>query len=301
MGPIVKETCKFLEASTPANIEIRVEVEENLDLIMADPTQMHQVIMNLGTNAVQAMPPKGGVVEVLLKNAPVQAYSKLVEHGLNPGKHVELTVKDNGAGIPSHLYERLFEPYFTTKPMSEGAGLGLAVAHGIVTAHNGIILLNSRIGSGSRFTVYIPSISKSAALSETPERPVPTGKERILFVDDEAAIVEISGEMLEDLGYDTVTQTDAIQALNLFKSDPNRFDLVITDMSMPRLSGLEFAAEIIALRPEIPVVICTGFSSRLNEEEARQLGVRAFLLKPILRNQLAQTIRSVLDKEHMTC
>lgn len=296
LGPIVKETCKFLKASTPANVEIRAEVEDNLDLIMADPTQMHQVIMNLGANAAQAMNDKGGLIEVTLVNATIESNSPLLEQGLSPGKYVRLTVRDTGDGIPPHVCERLFEPYFTTKSVSEGTGLGLAVVHGIVSGHNGVILVNSQVGKGSEFIIYIPSISKGAALIDAPDKPIPTGRETILFVDDEEAIVEIGAEMLEDLGYDILTSCDPLKALELFKKTPAAIDLIITDMSMPKLSGLEFATEILAVRPDIPVVICTGFSSSINEREAKKLGVRAFLMKPILRNQLAQTIRSVLDK-----
>lgn len=296
LGPITKETCKFLKASTPANIEIVTQIDDDLDLVMADPTQMHQVIMNLGTNSAQAIAPKGGRIQFKLNNVNLEEDSLLKEHGLSQGKHVRLTVKDDGEGIAPHICDRLFEPYFTTKSLGEGTGLGLAVVHGIVKGHHGAIIVNSEVGRGSEFVVYLPSLERSETLVDPPGKPVPRGGERILFIDDEQPIVEIANEMLQDLGYKTITSTDPIEALEIFRQAPEALDLIITDMSMPKMSGLDLTDHALSIRQDIPVIICTGFSSRINEEEAGKIGAKAFLMKPILRNQLAETIRRVLDE-----
>jgi nitrogen-specific signal transduction histidine kinase/CheY-like chemotaxis protein len=293
---ICMEIIKFLRASLPTSIKIRQEIKSN-SLVMADPTQIHQVLMNLCTNAGHAMGDKGGVLELKLIDVKLEADLTAKYPELIPGPYLELTVRDTGQGIPAHIIERIFDPFFTTKGKGEGTGMGLSVVHGIVGSYGGTITVSSEPNKGSTFKVYLPAVERSKAPVSIAEEPIATGTERILFIDDEKAIVNIGKKMLESLGYKITTRTSSIEALELFKAKADSFDLVITDMTMPNMAGDNLANELLHIKPEIPIILCTGYSARINREQAMAMGIRAFLSKPVLKRDFAETIRKVLDEK----
>jgi two-component system cell cycle sensor histidine kinase/response regulator CckA len=295
VSSVVKEVLQLLRASLPVTIEIRQRIDPDLGDVLADPIQIHQVLMNLCTNSAHAMQEKGGILEVSLEGLKLDSSHTGQHPQLNPGPYLKMTVNDTGHGMEPHILERVFEPYFTTKEMGRGTGLGLAVVHGIVTSHGGAITASSEAGKGSTFTVYLPVIESKAAGVADMNEAVPKGHERILFVDDEQALVDLQKLTLEDLGYQVTTRTSSVEALELFREKPERFDLVITDMTMPNMTGDVLASELMRIRPDIPVIICTGFSESLNEKTALARGIRAFVMKPVLKSQIARAIRKVLD------
>ena len=293
---IVKEALKLLRASLPSTIQIRQDVASK-GLVLGDPTQLHQVVMNLCTNAYQAMHARGGVLEVSLSETLIGAAPPPDLKVLPQGPCVRLRVRDSGPGIDPAIIHRIFDPYFSTKEKGKGTGLGLAVVHGIVKSHRGAIQVLSRLGEGATFDVYFPMVQAAAAADEAaPEEAVVGGRERILFVDDEPSIELLGKQMLGSLGYEVTTCGTAIAALELFRSDPSRFDLVITDMTMPLMTGDRMALEMMSLRPDLPVIICTGFNELLSEERVQAIGIRALLMKPFLKNEAATVIRHVLDQ-----
>jgi PAS domain S-box-containing protein len=293
--PIVKETLRFMRASLPTTIEIR-EHFEAVGMVVADPTQIHQVIMNLCTNAAHAMEPGGGVLEVLLTETTIDK-AETPANDATGGRYVLLSVSDTGTGMPPEVQDRIFEPYFTTKPTGKGTGLGLAVVHGIVTKAGGRIRVYSEPGVGTSFHVYLPVVERGGGGQEHRETAgqAPRGAERVLVVDDEESIVAMLRESLEALGYTVTAVADSEEALRLFSENPARFDLVITDLTMPRLSGAALMRAMRAVRPGIPVILCTGFSEGLTQERLSDLGVGAVLTKPIPRLRLALEIRRILD------
>jgi CheY-like chemotaxis protein len=285
-----------LRATIPSSIEIKSRVDEDCGHIKGDPTQIHQVIMNLCTNAYHAMQETGGTLEVELKEVDI-SYEKSVERvGMKVGRHLELTVKDAGHGMHPEVLERIFEPYYTTKAQGKGTGLGLSVIHGIIKNYGGDISVSSRPGKGTTFTVYIPIIDDIDIETEKVET-VTAGKgdERILLIDDEKQIIDIEQQILERLGYKVTPKTDSQEALEEFAALPERFDLVITDMTMPKMTGDQLARRIMDIKPDIPVILCTGFNETITEEKALAMGIDKFVMKPIVKDELANTIRSVLD------
>jgi len=294
--PIIKEALKLLRSTLPTTIEIRQNIS-SANMVLADPTHIHQVIMNLCTNAYHAMNEKGGVLEVSLSD--IELDSEFTAKHLNayPGPYLRLTVSDTGQGIEEKAIDRIFEPYFTTKEKSGGTGMGLAVVHGIVKSHGGIITVYSKPGKGSTFNVFLPRIEPAEAVEETEIRlrKIPTGKEHILFIDDEPAIVDIAKGMLEHLGYKVEARTSPIEALAAFKVLSGKFDLIISDMTMPKMTGDELAKELMAIRPDIPIILCTGFSEHINEEQAKAIGIRKLIMKPFVMREMAEAIRQVLD------
>ena len=291
---VTKEVLKLLRATLPSSVEIRYDILTD-SLVMGDPTQIHQVLMNLCANAGHAMQQKGGVLEIKLANIKLDNDISAQHPDLSPGSYVQLTVSDNGHGMAPDLLARIFDPFFTTKEKGSGTGMGLAVVHGIVKSHGGAIAVFSEPGKGSTFTVYLPAIERRIEPDIRPEEPIPTGNERILFVDDEQAIVKMQKQALESLGYDVTARASGVEALNLFRSQPNRFDVVITDLTMPNMSGDELAGELMRIRPDLPIILCTGFSAKLDEQKAKAIGIRAFILKPILKRKIAEAIRQVLN------
>jgi len=291
---IAKETLKLLRASLPATVEIRQNIQ-NDSVVMADPTQIHQILMNLYTNAGHAMQENGGTLDVNLTDVELDSDFTAKHPGLKPGPYLKLTVSDTGHGIPPEVWDRIFDPFFTTKEKEEGTGMGLAVVHGIVKNHGGTISVYSEPGKGTTFNVFLPVIEKKLEPETGIEKPVPSGTERILFIDDEQTLTDLGKQMLEPLGYDVATRTSSIEALELFKNKPDRFALVITDLTMPKMSGDELAQKIMAIRPDIPVILCTGFSARMDDKKARAMGIRAFLYKPLIQRDMAESIRKVLD------
>ncbi|MFC1834954.1 response regulator [Thermodesulfobacteriota bacterium] len=297
IAPIVKETVKFLRASIPATVEIRQKIDGDLGPVLAVSTQIHQVLMNLCTNASHAMRETGGVLEIRIEGIVLGSSFTSQHPNITPGPHVRLTIRDTGHGMSPGVVERIFEPYFTTKKHGEGTGLGLAVVHGIVASHGGAVTLNSRQGEGTTFRVYLPVVQEKVSSQATLPQPMPAGNERILFVDDEPDMAQMTDQMLSRLGYEVITKTSSNEAMELFRSEPGRFDLVITDMTMPHMTGAELAEEFMKIRPEIPIILCTGFSELITEDQAKSMGVRKFLIKPIRQRELARIIRRVLDGE----
>ncbi|MFH1115341.1 MAG: PAS domain S-box protein [Pseudomonadota bacterium] len=295
--PIVKETLKFLRASIPATIAIEERIETVEETILADPTQIHQILMNLCTNASHAMREVGGILEVVLDTCTMEDDWVQSRPGTDGPTHVRLTVRDTGHGMTPHILARIFDPYFTTKVRGEGTGLGLSVVHGIVKAHGGRMEVRSEPEKGTAFQVLLPLVEGEAALSDAKcDDAVPGSGEHILFVDDEHVVVNMSREILQQLGYRVSAQSDGRDALQIFRGDPGKFDLVITDMAMPNMTGKELAKELKALRPDIPIIMCTGFSDEITPEQAGKLGLGALIAKPVSRNTMAGTIRSVLNR-----
>jgi PAS domain S-box-containing protein len=297
--PSTKEALKLLRSSLPSTIEIRqqIDLKAEEDMVLADPTQVHQVLMNLCTNAAHAMRGKGGILSVKLAALEIQGPTALPHAELGPGAYVCLTVSDNGHGIDEEIIERIFDPYFTTKELGQGTGLGLAVVQGIVKGCGGAITVYSEPGMGATFNVYLPRIKADLPpVAESTE--VPTGgSERILFVDDETMLVDLAKATLQSLGYRVRAENSSRQALAAFRTTPEAFDLLITDMTMPGLTGADLAREILALRPEMPIILCTGFSEQINAGQAKRMGIRGFIMKPYVTSQLAETIRTVLDRK----
>ena len=291
---IVREALKLLRASLPATIQIRQDLHSE-SAVLAEPSQIHQIIMNLCTNSAHAMGERGGVLEVRLTDETLSSEFTDIHPELRPGAHIRLSVIDTGHGIEPALLERIFDPFFTTKKRGEGTGMGLSVVHGIVSSGGGIITVYSKPGQGTAFNVYLPVIRDETPQEEEIETPIPFGHERILFVDDEQPIAALGKQMLENLGYEVVTRTHSVEALELFRAKPNAFDLVITDMTMPDMTGKELAEHIMHIR-DVPIILCTGFSARINEEQAKAMGIRAFVMKPLLKRQLGETIRDVLEE-----
>ena len=293
---LIKEATKLLRATIPSSIEIECNIDESCGPIKGDPTQIHQIIMNLCTNAYHALQETGGKLEVSLKEIYISYEQSLDRVGMKIGKHIELMVKDSGHGMEPQVIERIFEPYFTTKEQGKGTGLGLSVIHGIVKSHGGDITVSSRPGNGATFKVYLPIIDDIEEEIHVIEPLIAiNGEERILLVDDEAQIIDIEQQILERLGYKVTPKTDSEEALEEFAAQPDRFDLVITDMTMPKMTGDQLARRMMDIKPQIPVILCTGFNEAISEEKALAMGIDKFVMKPIVKDELASTIRTVLD------
>lgn len=291
---IIKEVLKLLRASLPVTIDI-VQKIQSAAAVMADPVQIHQVMMNLCTNAGYAMREKGGTLTVVLEEVNLDQAFIRRHADLKAGPHLKLSVADTGVGIAPENLNRIFDPFFTTKPKGEGTGMGLSVVHGIVTNLGGIITVRSEPGKGASFDIYLPVIEDKADLAYTEVDAIPGGTERILFVDDEVFQTDMLKHLLSLLGYKVDAMNSSPDALAWFEKDPRSVDLVITDMIMPQLSGEELADCMLKMRPDLPIIICTGYSENFTEAQAKALGVRAFVLKPLVMNELARLIRNVLD------
>jgi PAS domain S-box-containing protein len=295
---ILKEALKMLRSSLPTTIEIKSGIEENMGLVMANPTQVQQVIMNLSTNAAHAMRENGGVLEISLKEMTVKDNDNNAPGlDLAPGRYQLMTVKDTGHGMTPGIMERIFEPYFTTKRPGEGTGMGLSVVHGIIKSHEGDIRVLSEPLKGTTFHVYFPVAEDVKEPTIKKGKPVTGGSERILFVDDDNSLAEMGKLMLEKLGYKVTVRTSSIEALEVFRKTPNKFDLVITDQTMPNKTGTQLTRELLRIRPDIPVILSTGFSETVNKENFKTLGIRAFVMKPIVKNDIAKIIRKVLEEK----
>jgi PAS domain S-box-containing protein len=292
---VVREALKLIRSSLPSTIEINQNISNTCGLVMADATQIHQVAMNLLTNAFHAMEDQGGKLDVTLKEIDLYM-DDLKDPAMLPGSYVCLTVADTGAGIDKSIIDRIFEPYFSTKEKDKGTGLGLAMVHGIVKSYGGDLSVYSEPGKGSAFHVYLPVIQTQVETKETQVvSPVEGGKERILLVDDEEQIVRMSQQMLERLGYQVTARTSSIETLEAFRAAPDKFDLVITDTTMPNMTGIELARKLMEIRFDIPIIICTGFSEKISPDKAAAMGIRGYVMKPIVKSELAKKIREVLD------
>ena len=295
MTHIVKEAIKLLRASLPTTISIEQHIEKNIGIIEADPTQIQQVMMNLCTNAAHAINEEDGVLKIDLGNIELDQTASDKIPDLKPGSYLKLSVSDTGHGIHPNAQKKIFNPYFTTKEKGEGTGLGLAVVQGIIKSHNGAITLESEVGKGATFHVYLPTIQREVSEAEIESTSLPMGQERILLVDDEQPLVEIGKQMLERLGYTVSARTSSVEALELFKAQPNRFDLVITDIVMPNMTGDKLAENLMGIRADIPIILCTGYSEKFTRSPAADMGIQSFLMKPLVMQDLANTVRQALS------
>jgi CheY-like chemotaxis protein len=296
--PIVEEALQLLKASLPATIEIAENMDIKCGPILADPTQIHQIIMNLCTNAYHAMREKGGEMGVTLTEVKIDSDDLPSALDLKPGPYLKLTVSDTGHGMDREIEARIFDPYFSTKGPGEGTGMGLSVVHGIVKSYDGDIRVHSELGVGTEIDVYLPMIESSAELPREAVSvdSIPIGNEHILLVDDEENIARMVQQMLERLGYQVTARTSSVEALEAFHALPQKFDLIITDQTMPNMTGEALAKELIQIRSNIPIILCTGFSEITSKEKAKAMGIREFVMKPVLKSQMAKTIRRVLDE-----
>ncbi len=297
ISSIIKEVIQLLRASLPSTIEIRQEIRAEDAVVRADPTQLHQLIINLCTNAAQAMEESGGILTISQEACGRTEDDMAGCYDLPPGAYVRLTVLDTGPGIAPDIKEKIFEPFFTTKVVGKGTGMGLAVAHGIAKSYGGCIHVDSEPGKGAAFHVLLPRIDEELpeVVSHQPAA-IPRGSGTILFVDDEETVMQIGHNMLEALGYTVFSTSSSVRAIEMFSADPGRFDCVITDMTMPHIRGDELALRLLALRPELPIILCTGFSEKISEEQALKMGIRAFLLKPFSMENLGLTLQEALKE-----
>ncbi len=299
-GLIVKEALKLIQSTFPSTIQLHTEITSG-GMLFIDPGQLYQIVMNLCTNARYAMQEDGGSLTVTLKDMDIEPHAEVLDQNpeLRPGPYIRLSVEDTGHGMPPEVMQRIFEPYFTTREKDVGAGLGLAMVHGITKSCGGAIVVESHQGKGTILILYLPRTDSEKSVEEREENAVlqkaPGGSERILFVDDEATLVNIGRNILEYQGYQVVTKENGLDALREFSERPDDFDAVITDMTMPQMTGEKLARELIRIRPEIPVIMCTGFSERIDDQKAKALGVKAFLMKPFTLSHLTKTLREVLD------
>jgi PAS domain S-box-containing protein len=290
---LVKDALKLLRPAIPTTIEISKQLDAQ-GCILGDPSRINQVIMNLCTNAYQAMEAGGGILGICLSEVELNGTPD-IPVTRPAGRYAKLTVSDTGVGIPGEHLDRIFDPYFTTKPQGKGTGLGLAVVHGIVKSHGGTVEVESRVGKGTRFDLYLPLTQAPLETQITEAQRPAGGSERILLVDDEAFILDIGNAMLSKLGYAVTTTGDPAQALELFGERPSHFDLVITDMTMPKMTGDKLACELLRIRPDIPVILCTGYSELTSPKKAAAMGIKGYLTKPVSMNALSGMVRKLLD------
>jgi PAS domain S-box-containing protein len=293
----IKEALRLIRASVPTTIEMVQDIQ-NETAVLADTTQIHQLVMNLCTNAAHAMRDKGGTLTINLKDVEITSDQLPQYPDLSAGAYVKLSISDTGHGIPSHVIDRIFDPFFTTKEKGEGTGMGLSVVHGIIKNHGGAIYVASQVDAGTTFNIFLPSLERrSAKRKEQLKKLMPRGKETILFIDDEEMIVDIVRSMLENLGYKIFGKTAPIQALEMFQEEPAKFDLIVTDMTMPKMTGLDLAKRLRQLRPDIPILLCTGFGVDIAEATAANHGIEGIIFKPILMRDMVEKIRAVLDRK----
>lgn len=297
---LVKETLKMLRSTLPSTIQIRPNIDTGAiyATTLADPAEIHQVLMNLCMNAAHAMREKGGVLSVTLKNATIDPVATGKLPDLAPGDYLRLTIADTGHGIDEEVRQRIFDPYFTTKGPSEGTGLGLAIVYGIITRLSGGIAVLSEPGQGTTFDVYFPTTKTLQAPAVEALEPPPTGKGLVLVVDDEQPIVDMLGQMLGNLGYDVAERCSSSDALEAFRAHPDSFDLVITDITMPHMTGIDLAREILKIRADTPIILCTGFSEAVDENRTRPPGIKGLLMKPVALRDLAVTVNKILAEDN---
>jgi len=306
LGPVkikgvAEEAISFIRSTIPSAVQIRQTLDSEW-FVLGSVTQINQIFMNVCTNAAHAMEERGGFMDIALKDIDLPASLELQVMGLHAGEYVRIVISDTGTGIRPEIADRIFEPYFSTKRVGRGTGMGLAIVHGIVEGYGGKILFESEVGKGSTFTIYLPRCRQDdmESVKGVMNAVLPRGTERILFVDDEEAIVKTSGKILEMLGYEVTILTDSVSALRLVEAGPARFDLLLTDMNMPEMTGDILIARVRALLPEIPVILCTGYSQKLTDELLSELHVDSCLYKPVTSEVMAFTVREVLDKRKVT-
>ena len=292
---IAREAIKLLRSSLPTTIRIEQNIDTDAGLILADPTEIHQVLMNLCTNAFHAMEDTGGVLSIGLRKVSLPRQEQAGNGNETSDDYIELSVKDTGAGIPQEIRERIFEPYFTTKEMGKGTGMGLAIVHGIIKNYGGEITCRSEMGQGTQFNIVLPMYAGKIVHGSKPIDTMQTGTEHVLLLDDEEILVEMARNMLERMGYKVTTRTSSLEALTTFENQPGAFDIVITDQTMPGMTGIDLARRMLQIRPDLPVILCTGYSSQISEEKAKSFGIQGFAMKPLSKKELGDLIRTVLD------
>jgi CheY-like chemotaxis protein len=295
---VVKEALALLQTSLPENVGMEAEISQDCGSILAEPAQYYQIVMNLCTNALQAMGTTGGVLRVSLKREAVRAGdSRISDSGLAPDDYIVLGVSDTGCGMEPGTMQRIFDPYFTTKEVGKGSGLGLSVVHGIVKNYRGGITVQSEPGKGTSLTVYLPKVvDEPAKVKEAlPVSPLP-GLERIVVVDDETMITSLFQSILNRFGYQSFIFNDGSEALDFIAKQPEAFDLLITDMTMPQMNGLDLSLKARAIRPNLPIILCTGYSKLISEDQAQDLGIDVFLMKPFSIEDLFSAMRKALGK-----
>ncbi|MEN6616090.1 MAG: PAS domain S-box protein [Syntrophorhabdus sp.] len=295
LSTLVRETVDLLRGSVPSTITIELHINTDRDTILADPSQIQQVIMNLSTNAVHAMD-DGGVLSISLSETTFEQEETIPDSSMQPGQYVVLAVADTGSGIPEDITHRIFEPFYTTKEHGQGTGMGLAVVFGIVKECEGAITVESNVGKGSTFRVFFPATKPVAEGNARKEESLPTGKERVLVIDDELSVAEMVTEMLKRLGYDVTMAGGGPEGWQKFKERSHDYDLVITDHVMPGLTGIRLAEKMLEVRKLLPIILFTGYSETISPEKAKAIGIRAFLMKPVVKKTLAETVRQVLDR-----
>jgi len=292
--PIIKETAKLLRSTIPSTIEIRQSINETTGVVNADPTQIYQIVMNLCMNASHAIYDNDGVIEISLSAIVITQESMQKYHNVSPGPFLELKISDNGSGIDSKIIHRIFEPFFTTKETLKGTGMGLAVVHGIVKEYGGDIIVDSQLHKGTTFTILLPQVVTEVDSETESVAEIPTGKERILFVDDEKMLMDIGKKMLSSLGYEVLALNSSIEALETFQESPDEFDLIITDHTMPHMTGYDMAKRMLEIKQSARIILCTGYSNTITPEKVASAGIKALVYKPIARENIAKKIREVL-------
>ena len=294
---ILKEALKLSRSTIPSSIQINQDIQENCGWVMADPIQLHQIVINLVTNAYHAVDQSEGKINVQLKEISVTKDNPSAKLN-SDSKYVMLRISDNGCGIKAAIKNKIFDPYFTTKDKDKGTGLGLAVVYGIVQDYGGDILVDSNVGEGTVFSIYLP-LPEQLPETEAVDKIIsfPNGSEHILLVDDEKQVAHIEKQMLNRLGYRVTMHTSSLDALECFRENPEAFDLLLTDGTMPGLTGDRLAQEVLAIRPDIPILLCTGFSEKIDRQKAKHLGIKGFLMKPVVKSDMARMVRQILDNK----
>ena len=295
---IINETISLLGPTLPTTITLQKNIDPSCDsnFINADPSQIQEVLVNSINNAVQAMDEKG---ELIISLTPVELEEKDIppQYEAIPGSYANLSIQDTGCGMPAEIVAKIFDPFFTTKEDYEGAGMGLSTVQGIVAQHGGLIKVSSILARGTIFNIYFPITNETAKETKPSNEDMPKGTERILFVDDDTTLANLGEQLLAKSGYQVTAMTSSQEALKLFQANPNQFDLVITDQTMPELTGAELIEKLKQINLKVPTILCTGFSSKVDEDKSRELGLSAFMIKPLVLPELLQTIRQVLDGE----
>lgn len=294
LQPVVNEVLKMLRSSIPSSIPIHADIDSECGVVLADPTQVHQIMVNLCTNASHAMEDTGGILQIQLKSIHIDNETELGPLTLEPGQYAELIISDTGCGIGPDIIDKIFDPYFTTKGQGKGTGMGLAIIHGIITSYNGGITVESTLGKGTTFHVYFPVVAQEEMATVKEVETIPLGCDRVLFVDDEELLAEMGKDMLERLGYQVTTRRSSLEALATFQNNPDGFDVIITDQTMPGMTGSDLSQRLLQIRPDIPIILCTGYSNLIDEDSSKALGIKEFALKPLTKQVIAKLIRKVL-------
>ena len=295
---IVKEAITLLRSSLPTTITIQQNIDPEAGMVLGDPTQVHQIVMNLTTNAFHAMEVKGGTLTISVEKKILSQDDLATEPDLQPGAFVQLSVRDTGEGILPEIRERIFDPFFTTKEVGKGTGLGLSMVYSIVKSCNGSIACDSRVGEGTEFRILLPVLEGQSLHKSESTDVTPHGKEHILFIDDEEMLAELGLAILTRLGYHVTIRRNSLDALETFQNQPDAFNLIITDQTMPGMTGVDLARRILQIRPQMPIILCTGYSSLISEDKAKAAGIKGFAYKPLEKKEIGALIRKVLNEKN---